>query len=425
MGYYEKAVFMKRNLVYLNYSSDNDTPAVETVPVLLPDEKYKSLTKGDEKPYFKIESIEYPAKGTGGIYAEEFFESFLNVTKDRPIPGTKRGHTWESRPASDFYTVGGRLDKNGDGSGTAHFRIYIPRDGDSDSNAGLIRDAQANIVHFSLVTYPEYKVEADEEGNEILFFTASKGYERNDAVEYGAGAMKQAVNSSYNFDIEEAAALIENGNYDILDNGNEVIRSGKVVRTALRRIVSRAPDGEPSIANLISMIDKAESAKKQGARMNKAELLEAIRRENGLTLDEIAKELNQADRFITDVHKNALSVVNELEKLGVKDPVAEIKANRERIEELAKSERSVALTEAFGASKVENGKELNLVREYAEERIPKNSVGEDLEKQIEGVKNSTICKRLAGEMADPNSEINTIETRENTLAAGENKLVEY
>jgi predicted transcriptional regulator len=124
-------------------------------------------------------------------------------------------------------------------------------------------------------------------------------------------------------------------------------------------------------------------------------------------------------------HKNALSVMTELNKLGVKDPVAEIKANRARIEELSKAERSVALTNAFGASKVENGKELNLVREYAEERVPKNAAGEDLTKAIDEVKNSTIAKRLAGEMADPSSEVNRIETKENTVQPGSTPVVEY
>jgi hypothetical protein len=172
------------------------------------------------------------------------------------------------------------------------------------------------------------------------------------------------------------------------------------------------------------MIDKAES-KKRGKRMDKAELIEAVRRENGLTLDEIAKALNQAERLMGEEHKNALSVMTELNKLGVKDPVAEIKVNRVRIEELAKSERSVALTNAFGASKIENGKELNLVREYAEERVPKNVAGEELANAIEEVKNSTIAKRLAGEMADPSSEVNRIETRENTVQPGETPVVEY
>ena len=415
---------MKKNLVFLNYRSISETPEVETVPILLPNEKYKSLIDGDKEPFFKIESIEYPVKGTGGIYTEQFFESFLSVMNDRPIPGSKRGHTFESRPASDLYTVGGKLDKNGDGTGTVHMRVYIPRDGDSDSNTGLIRDAKSNIVHFSLVTWPEFTVEKDEYGNEITYFTASKGYERNDAVEYGAGAMRQTVNSLTDFDVDEARALIDSGNYNAVDDSEEVIRNGVVMRTALRRIVSRAANGNPEVASLISMIDKAES-KKRGKRMDKAELIEAVRRENGLTLDEIAKALNQSERLMGEEHKNALSVMTELNKLGVKDPIAEIKANRARIEELAKSERSVALTNTFGASKVENGKELNLVREYAEERVPKNAVGEDLTKAIEEVKNSTIAKRLAGEMADPSSEVNRIETRENTVQPGEIPVVEY
>jgi ATP-dependent protease ClpP protease subunit/predicted transcriptional regulator len=224
--------------------------------------------------------------------------------------------------------------------------------------------------------------------------------------------------------VDEARALIGSGNYNAVDESEQVIRNGIVMRTALRRIVSRAANGNPEVASLISMIDKAES-KKRGKRMDKAELIEAVRRENGLTLDEIAKALNQSERLMGEEHKNALSVMTELNKLGVKDPVAEIKANRARIEGLSKAERSVALTNAFGASKVENGKELNLVREYAEERVPKNSAGEELTKAIDEVKNSTIAKRLAGEMADPSNEVNRIETRENTVQPGTTPVVEY
>jgi hypothetical protein len=397
---------MKGDIVFLNYRSLSDTPSAESVPNLVPDKKLKSILDGDSEPYYKIESIEYPVKGSGGIYTEQFFESFLNVMRDRPIPGSKRGHTWESRPSSDLYTVGGRMDSKGDGTGTVHMKVYIPKNGDSDSNVGLIRDAKANIVHFSLVTWPEYTVTKDADGNEITKFTATKGYERNDAVEYGAGAMKQTVNSEFDW-LDEAKKLIEAGKINAVDDSTEVIRNGFVMRTALRRIVSRAPNGNPEVANLISMIDK----RNKESKVTKQEILDALdsaRKNNDMTLEDCAKVFNQADRLMNDEARQALSLKNQFAELGVKDPVGEYKALAEKNAELAKAERSVALTNAFGAPD-----EKNLIRSYAEEKVPENAIGKNLADAIEAVKNSPIAKQLAGQMADPHSNVNRVTTTEN------------
>lgn len=222
--------------------------------------------------------------------------------------------------------------------------------------------------------------------------------------------------------IDDAKALIESGKFNAVDDSTEVIRNGVVYRSALRRIASRAPENKSEVADLISMIDKRTSKEKK--RMDKNELLEAIRREPGLTLAEIAKELNQSGRIMTDEHETALKIVKDLKAMNVDDPVAEIKANRARIEELAKSERAVAITEAFGPSKMEGGKELNLVREYAEERVPKTATGEELAKAINEVRESGIAKRLAGEMADPFSPVNRIDSKETKKTDGA-KPVEY
>jgi hypothetical protein len=161
--------------------------------VNLPDVMMSQLTKGDIDPLYKHESIEYPIETHAGVYTESFFESFIGKTNLRPIPGSKRGHEFASRPSSDFYMIGGKVESNGDGTGTAHFMMYIPPMGDPESNEAFRRDCKANMVNFSLVTLPEYYTEMVE-GNEITKFTRSVGYERNDAVEWGAGAMAQVVN---------------------------------------------------------------------------------------------------------------------------------------------------------------------------------------------------------------------------------------
>jgi len=77
-----------------------------------------------------------------------------------------------------------------------YFKIYIPQEGFTTNNFGFIRDAKMGLVHYSIVTYPEYNMQKDDDGNEVRHFTGTKGYERNDAVGYGEGAMAQIVNSA-------------------------------------------------------------------------------------------------------------------------------------------------------------------------------------------------------------------------------------
>lgn len=260
------------------------------------------------------------------------------------------------------------------------------------------------------------------EDREVAVAMATTEYKRVAKIAAQPEGQRQDKKDSKSW-IDDARALIDAGKINTVEDSSDVIRNGIVYRSALRRIASRAPENKAEIADLISMIDKTSKEKK---RMDKNELLEAIRREPGITLLDIAKELNQAGRITTDEHEAALKVVKELKAMNVDDPVAEIKANRAKIEELAKNERSVAITEAFGAAEVGVGeaKVKNLVREYAEERIPKTATGEELAKAINEVRESSIAKRLAGEMADPFSEANRIDSKETKKTDG-TKPVEY
>lgn len=267
------------NVVVLNIASKTPMLKAEEIDTLVPTEAMEHLMNGDEKPFMKVEAIEYPIQGSGGWYTKEFFNSFIAVTKKRAIPGSKRGHEWLSRPHSDFYTIGGKTVDNVDGkTGIAYLKIYIPPKGDESENTGLIRDAGANIVNFSLVSAPEYKVKRDaESGMDVRYFTASKGYERNDAVEYGAGAMKQVVNSNgVAVPVEEIKKLIDEGHIDKIKNveGN-VIQNGIVYRSALRRLISRANEEDRTVlGELLSTIDKCKNG---GKPVEKKELLEALK----------------------------------------------------------------------------------------------------------------------------------------------------
>jgi hypothetical protein len=393
---------MKKKLVFLNYADIGSKVSADSIPTLVPEEKMKSILGDDESPFYKVESIEYPVKGTGGIYQEQFFESFKNVMSDRPIPGSKRGHTWDSRPTSDLYTVGARLDKNGDGTGTIHMKIYIPPEGDSDSNAGLIRDAKANIVHFSLVTWPEYTVSKDEEGNEITYFTASKGYERNDAVEYGAGAMQQKVNSDESGWLEEARSLIESGRFNTDDDSDKPIQEGIVMRSALRRMVSRADaENKTEIAELISMIDK-----NKGARtVTKQEILEAVStaiENNSLTLKELAAASKSEDRLLTKNHEEAMAMAEQFAELGVDDPVSSYKNMQTKVEETEKARVENKLRSEFDPNGLG---EKNVLLSYAVDKLG-NTPEDKLDEAIAELKGTAVAKNLAGQMADAGSEAN-------------------
>jgi len=181
--------------VVLNLRSEKVSLSPAVIPTLVPLSVMNDLQRGDPDPYYKLQAIKYPVEGGGvypsekAVYTEDFFKSFLGVCRKRPIPGSKRGHEPESRPRTDFYLVGGKLEESGKGKGVVYLKNYIPSEGDGTSNAGFIRDMKARMVHFSIVTKPEYRMEGD-----VQIITGSAGYERNDAVEYGVGAMEQSTN---------------------------------------------------------------------------------------------------------------------------------------------------------------------------------------------------------------------------------------
>lgn len=328
----------------LNFIGENKLNLTDKdVPTLLNQEILNKWQNGDKEPYYKIQAIQYPIVANGITYEESFFESFINKCVDRPIPGSKSGHetSWGVRPPTDFIMIGGKLEKNGDGTGTVYFKNYIPPAGESGSNEIFLRECQSDMIHFSLVAYCKEIIERDDDGNTTIKITESVRGERNDAVEYETGAMKQVTNSKE------------------LENTN------------------------------------------RGEGMEKGEILKKINsmRENGdISLKEIADTMSLSDQIITDVHRNALAVMNGLDKLGVSDPVKEIEKLRNQIKENEESVFNSVLTENFGKPGTET--EPNYVREYAEEKL-KNKSGDELTEAIKELKNSPIAKKLIGDQIDP------------------------
>ena len=401
-------------VVVFNYArSKVSLPASDEIPTLIPGGEKNALFENDPAPFFKVEAIDFPAKGTGGVYDGSFFKSFINVCKDRPIPGSKRGHEWVSRGNSDFYTVGGRIDSSDGGkTGTAFLKVYMPPKGDTTDNTGLIRDARAGIVHFSLVTKPDYnvKTEEDDMGNkvQVRHFTATMGAERNDAMEYGAGAMTQIVNSSGNaLDIDAARALIEAGKFDITNKiGDDAIQNGIVYRSALRRLASRANEEDrAAIGELLSLIDK--SSTKGGKPVEKNEIFEALKNlvVNAKTnIREIADAvgLGALVRNETD-DANAATVKTLNEKLGEKpleklDAVlAENKANAVAIVENAVQEITPKTVKNAEGADVENPS-----FKYAMTQLNGKS-GADLTAAIEALKKDHVMLALESNRADGTS----------------------
>lgn len=407
---------LPEGVVFLNYKQSTNTniPAVENIPI--GNKKIlDKLTSGDPSPMFKSEAIDFPVIGTGGVYEKSFFKSFINVTKERPIPGSKRGHEYTSRPSNDFYMVGGQLIENADGkSGTAVFLMYIPPFGDTTDNTGFKRDAEAGIVNFSLVTQPEYNIKKDEDGVERRHFTKTNGYERNDAVEYGAGAMSQVVNSKQSeIDFDELKKLVTNGKYSRKNINDEIIQNGKVSYPVLRSMIARADcENKTEIGNILSMIDKASN----GRKTMDEELKEAVERvqnaaKNGsIVIADVFKNAGIALRTEDDKKNEAFVLALNSKNLGA-DPLKEIDTliaqNKANADAIVKNE----VATVFGAEKVKNakGEEVeNPAYTYAFEKCSGKS-GDALKNEIEAVKNSAVMKGIRANQADPFSKINMIE----------------
>lgn len=364
---------MKEQVRRLNFREANAKTLLDIspddIPTLVPEKVMSKWLKDDETPYYKIQKIDIPIKANGIIYERSFFESFLNKLKDRPIPGSKSGHEmmWGKRPPTDLLLVGGKLDDT-----SVYFKNYIPPAGETGDNSVFIRENESDMVHFSLASYTKDEITDTQNGREVHVVESVYG-ERNDAVEYGAGAMAQVTNM-------------------IL----------------------------PGVAG--------ENNFNRGDEMDKDELLKKINsmRANGdITLVEIAGAMGLKDQVVTEAHRNAVALVDELKKMDIADPVAEVKRLRGIVDENAKKVRNAMLTETFGASeKDEKGNEKNILRQYAD-RIIGDVTGDEFVKALAAIKEDPIAKRLASDATDPNSAVNQIETGESAEAEKGPKRVDY
>lgn len=355
----EKKYFNK-DLKFLNLSKAKNEKidlSADDIPNLIPDKILNKWLSNDENPYYKIQKIPFPIIANGIEYEETFFESFINKLNDRPIPGSKAGHSifWGEKPDTDFILVGGLIESTGDGKGNVYFKNYIPLNGAKNDNERFILENKSDMIHYSLVTVPEIVTETNSNGERKVRAIKSLYSERNDAVEYGTGSM--------------SSEMVTN-KFDDEDIGEEQI-------------------------------------------MDKNELLKVLNGlvENGkITLIEIAKNLGLENQLVNTEHTAAVAVCNALKEAGVEDPLKKIKELQSEIDGNKESIFNSVMTEKYGVSHTEE--KPNLLRQYAEGKLV-NKSGKDLDAGIEELKKDPIAMNFAAQIADQNSETNDIGRIEN------------
>ncbi len=358
-----------RVLNLLDTSSSGVTIKPDTIPTLVTASAEKEIMEDDKEPFYKIQRMEYPIVGNRIEYTESFFESFLNKLKNSPIPGSKSGHTSffsSERPDTDFYLVGGKLEKNGDGTGVVYFKNYIPKEGATSSNSRFITENKANMVHFSLVTCPKLIVENDPETGDVKRTAVeSVRGERNDAVELNMGAMKQETNAG---------------------------KSG----------VENSEKGEKSM-EIKEMLVAIKNALKNGS----------------VAVGDVAKGLEIEDKMVNSRHEEAAKVMKGLADLGVKDKIVEeVAALQNKVKADSDLVYNAKLDTEFGASKKDAaGAETNVLRECAEMAL-KNADRAKVDEAIVAFKNSAVAKTLAGQLASTQSAVNVVQSAPAVNAVG-------
>ena len=189
---------------------------------------------------------------------------------------------------------------------------------------------------------------------------------------------------------------------------NNIYVNGKVSRPMLRRMVANADcENKTEIAELISMIDKTKNGGKPVELKEAIEMVKNAAANGAVNLAELVKNCG-AEKLMRNADDDAkIALANSLAaKLGDK-PVEKLDAIL--AENAANAEATVenAVVAAFGAKEV-NGKE-NPAYTYAKKELNGKS-GDALKNGIEAVKADPIMVSIRGNMADPNSQINAIQT---------------
>jgi hypothetical protein len=393
---------------FLNFRGTNESLDLSVAPVLIPEAVYKTLA--EEGSYEFVEYITAPIKGDGGIYTSEFFESYIAGIAEKPIPGSKRGHI--DTPDSDFYTIGGAVNKTETGA-DVYLRILVPpTDYDGNSNAGLVRDVKAKIAQFSLIVDAE--PERGSDGQDYI--TKSLGSERNDRVDYGAMEQELLANKEKEGgdppSETEIMALIEAGAIDIDSESEELVKNGKVHRRAAVKLQSSA---DKALAGRVlnAIAEKLKSSDKEKKQVTKQEIIDAAKAaiaNNDLTLEELAEALKMENKLknATDEQRAKLvAAIAEALELPPETPVDDLlKAAQAAFDEAKEAGEAIVdaeATELTNSKKLKNadGSEVdNPAYIYAKEKL-RGLRGQRLKNAKESLKKDIVLTSLMSKNADP------------------------
>jgi hypothetical protein len=390
---------------FLNYKTTNEALDLSIAPVLIPDAVYKTLA--EEGSYEFVEHLTAPIEGDGGIYTPDFFESILASMAEKPIPGNKRGHL--DTPESDFYTIGGAVNRTADGA-DVYLRLLIPpTDYDGGGNAGLVRDVKAKVAQFSIVVSAEPERGADGKS----YITKTLGSERNDRVD--SGAMEQellANNKDRQPDETEIMALIEAGAIDNDEESEELVKNGKVYRRAAVKLQSTA---DKALAGRVlnAIAAKLKSSEKETKQVTKQEIIDAVKtavENNEFTLKELAEELKMENKLrnATDEQREKLAAaIAEALELPPETSIEDLlKAAQAAFDEAKEAGEAIVDAEA---TELTNGKKLknsdgtesdNPAYLYAREKL-RGQRGQKLRNSKEALKKDPVLTALVSKNADP------------------------
>lgn len=347
----EKATAEIKKINFRDNTVLDNSITAESIPTLAPEDKIKLFSEGDIDPYYKVQEIEYPIVANGYNYTESFFESFVSKINRAPIPGSKSGHSmdWGARPPVDLLLIGGKLSKNGDGTGKVYFKNYIPKKLDTD-NESFIKQAKADMIHFSLVAYTRDEIITLNDGSRQINVVESLYGERNDAVEYNAGAMEQKTN------------------HEKPEEPESKKNTGVIMNELLEKLATFKANGE--LKN------------------------EIIAEKLGLELRTDADKVNAAE---IERYKSVIGSVEDAEKIA-----GSVKEN-------AQAGMKAKVSELFGTEKV-NGKD-NRAHQYAMKICSKaidSADREAFDAEIESLKSDPIAIELKANLAKPFSKENMI-----------------
>ena len=281
------------------------------------------------------------------------------------------------------------------------------------------------MVHYSLVSYTKDEIIQDDDGITINVIASIKG-ERNDAVEYGLGAMDQKTNeeAKYNpYPNEHSARIIVPGRFeqDSFERKNittgvdiiigrlkgETTTTTQAYRFKIKNFtVSEAKKWLKDHDIKYILFEPATEKENKGEAMTKEEILEklkALKANAEITLLDIAEALGLSKQLLTDEHTEALKLVNSFKEIESKDPVTELKSLREQVKANSGAVRNAELDKAFG----NDADKKNYLRQYAEKQAG-DLLGEELEKRINEIKEDPIAKQLAKDRTDYTTDTNAI-----------------